>query len=91
MTRSVRRPKVIEAIRRLSSVHVRNDLKQVFVNGDEVCLVYDFVTDTSVGIVPTVEWLHLDDGRIKSISVIFDQMPWNTVMEELLWRGTTTP
>jgi hypothetical protein len=81
---------LIATIPRLSAVHLRNDVRQVYVHGDDVCVVYDFVTDTSTGIIPTVEWLRLKAGRIASISVSFDHVPWNTVMEELLWREPTT-
>src|SRR5689334_17808627 len=49
---------VLAALRRIGAIHVRNDIKRVFVDGDEVCVIYDFVTDT-VGVVPTIEWLSI--------------------------------
>jgi SnoaL-like domain len=36
----------IAALKRLAAIHVRNDVKRVFVDGDELCVIYDFVTDT---------------------------------------------
>ncbi|HEV7557038.1 MAG TPA: nuclear transport factor 2 family protein, partial [Kofleriaceae bacterium] len=46
---------LIPSFRRIGAIHVRNDIKRVFSDGNEVCVIYDFVTDV-VGAVPTVEW-----------------------------------
>ena len=68
------------ALKRLGAIHVRNDVKRVFVDGDEVCVIYDFVTDTPAGAVPTIEWLHFEGDRIRSIDLYYDRLPWQTVM-----------
>ncbi len=52
-----------------------------------MCLIYDFVTDTPVGAVPTVEWLRVEDGRIRSVWLLFDRQPWPAVMEEVARRA----
>jgi hypothetical protein len=77
---------VLAALRRISAIHVRNDVKRVFVDGDEVCVIYDFVTDT-VGAVPTIEWLSFENARIRSVKLYYDQVPWQTVRQELAKRA----
>lgn len=77
---------VVEALRRIGAIHVRNDVQRVFVDGDEVCVIYDFVTDT-VGSVPTIEWLRIVDGRIASVKLYYDQLPWQTLRKELAERS----
>ncbi len=78
----------IAALKRLGAIHVRNDVKRVFVDGDDVCVIYDFVTDTTAGAFPTIEWLHFDGARIRSIDLYYDRLPWQTVMEVLAQRAT---
>ena len=75
------------ALKRLSAIHVRNDVKRVFADGDDVCVIYDFVTDTEAGALPTVEWLKFDGGRISSIDLYYDRLPWQTVMAVIAERA----
>jgi SnoaL-like domain len=77
----------IAALRRLGAIHVRSDVKRVFVDGEEVCVIYDFVTDTAAGALPTIEWLHFDGARIRSIDLYYDRLPWQTVMEAMAQRA----
>jgi len=78
---------VLAALRRIGAIHVRSDVKRVFVDGDEACVIYDFVTDT-VGVVPTIEWLGFEAGRIRSVRLYYDQVPWQTLRQELARRAT---
>ena len=59
----------------------------VFVDGDEVCVIYDFVTDTPAGALPTIEWLRFDGERIRSIDLYYDRLPWQTVMAVIAERA----
>jgi ketosteroid isomerase-like protein len=77
----------IGALKRLSAIHVRSDVKRVFVDGDEVCVIYDFVTSTSAGALSTIEWLHFDGGRIAAIDLFYDRLPWQAVMQTLAERS----
>src|SRR5216110_941720 len=86
MTRSSARD-FIAALKRLGAIHVRNDVKRVFVDGDDVCVIYDFVTDTTAGALPTIEWLHFDGARIGSIDLYYDRLPWQTVMAAIAERA----
>jgi ketosteroid isomerase-like protein len=78
---------LLAALRRIGAIHVRNEIKRVFSDGDEVCVIYDFVTDT-VGALPTIEWMRIRDGRIRSVNLYYDQVPWIRVREELAKRAT---
>src|SRR4051812_45963387 len=66
-------PELMAAFRRIAAIHVRNDVERVFSDGNEVCVIYDFVTDV-VGAVPTVEWLRVESGRIRAIKLYYDQV-----------------
>src|SRR5262245_37770334 len=78
---------VLAALRRIGAVHVRNDIKRVFVDGDEACVIYDFVTDTTAGALATIEWLRFDGGRIRSIDLYYDRLPWQAVMAVIAERA----
>jgi ketosteroid isomerase-like protein len=77
---------VLAGFRRIGAIHVRNEVQRVFVDGDEACVIYDFVTDT-IGSVPTIEWLRFEGGRIRDVKLYYDQVPWQKLREELARRG----
>jgi len=81
----------IAALRRLGAIHVRNEPTRVFVDGDDVCVIYDFVTDTPAGALPTIEWLRFEGGRIRSINLYYDRVPWKGVMDEISRRTAARP
>lgn len=80
----------VAALQRIAPVLDRNEVRKVFVDGDEACVLYDFVTDTPVGAVPSVEWLTIEGGRVRSIRLVFDTAPWPRVLQELKARGSST-
>lgn len=76
----------IAALDRLLPALVRNDVREVFADGDRACVVYDFVTDTPAGAVPCVELVTVHDGRITGIELIFDRVAFAPVNEALAAR-----
>lgn len=76
----------LAVLRRLGSVWVRSDVRKVFVDGSDVCVIYDFVTDTAAGAVPIVEWLRVDDGRIAAVQLFFDRVSFKPAGEEMARR-----
>lgn len=70
-------------LRKLASVVVRNDIKQIVVEGESAFVLYDFVTDTDVGVVLSGELLTVEDGLIRSITLIFDWRRWPEVLSEV--------
>lgn len=75
------------ALKRLGAIHVRNDIKRVFVDGDEACVIYDFVTDTQAGALPTIEWLRFEGDRIRAVDLYYDRLPWQAVMAVMAERA----
>jgi YHS domain-containing protein len=60
-----------------ASAHVGRGVKsterrKVFVDGDDVCLVYDLVVEQPAVRVSVAEWFCLRDARIVSIRMMFD-------------------
>jgi hypothetical protein len=76
--------------KRLAPIILRNDIRKIFVDGDEACVVYDFVTDTPAGAVLSVEYLRFKGGRIASSTLVFERLHWPEVMAELIKREANT-
>jgi hypothetical protein len=73
-------------LKRIAPVWVRSDVKKVLSSGPEVCVLYDFVTDTPAGAVPIVEWLSVEQGKIKSVTLLFDRVAFKPASDELAQR-----
>jgi len=82
---------VLAALKRLGVIHLRNEVKRIFVDGDDVCVIYDFVTDTTAGALPTIEWLTFEGNRIRAINLYYDRQPWQTVMATIAERAGGAP
>jgi hypothetical protein len=76
----------VGAFRRLLPIIERNDIRHLFVDGDEACVVYDFVTSTPVGPVLSVEHIKLRNGRIASSTLVFERLHWPEVLSVLKER-----
>lgn len=76
----------VGAFKRLLPIIERNDIRHVFVDGDEACVVYDFVTNTKVGPVLSVEHVKLRNGRIAQSTLVFERLHWPEVLAELKER-----
>src|ERR1041385_5535714 len=74
---------VMAALRPLGAIHVRSDVKRVFADGNDVCVIYDFVPDTPAGVLPTVEWVTVDGEKVSAIHLYYDRVPWQPVIEEM--------
>ena len=62
--------KPLDFIEMLRKYRGRYEIKKVFVDGDDVCVLYDLATNG-----PTVymsSWYVVKDGRIASIQTVFD-------------------
>jgi hypothetical protein len=66
----------LKALDRLAPIVVDVKKKRTFVDGKDACFLYDLVTSTSAGTVPCAEWIHSDNGKVKSIQVFFDARPF---------------
>jgi hypothetical protein len=68
---------------RLVSVLIRNDIKDIVVEGNRAFVLYDFVTDTPAGAVLSGELLTYKDGLINKITLLFDLRRWPEVIAEI--------
>jgi hypothetical protein len=89
VTASFDKAEWIAALARLLPALVRNEIRQVVVDGSSACVVYDFVTDTEAGAVPCAEWITIDaDGRITGINLLFEKTSWAHVAAALQERAS---
>jgi len=79
----------VTALRQFGPILVRNEIRQTIVDRGQVCVIYDFVTDTAVGAVPCVELLEIEEGMIRSVRLVFEFEHWPEVMAELRRRTST--
>lgn len=64
-----------------TSGHVASGLEAIevhkaFVDGVDVCVIFDLLVDHEVGRMRMVDWYHLQDDRIASIWTLFDMAPF---------------
>ena len=77
----------VGAFQRLIPIILRNDIRRVFVEGDEAIVIYDFVTDTPIGAIVSVEHIKVKSGRIASVLLVFERLHWPEVQAELAERA----
>ena len=70
----------IASLRQLSGIVTGAEKQKVFVDGDDVCVIYDLKT-VPVPRSRTCEWYHVRDGKIASVSVVFDARPFAPMFE----------
>jgi hypothetical protein len=70
----------LASLRQLSGIVTGAEKRKVFVDGDDVCVIYDLKT-APVPSAPTAEWYRVRDGRIASIQVFFDARPFAPLFE----------
>ena len=56
---------------------------QKFVEGDNAATLYNFVTNTPVGVMRIAEFYQLKNGKITSIETIFDPRATIALMEQM--------
>lgn len=66
---------LFEALKTLLPMVERIEVRKVFVDGNDVCVLYDMVIKTS-GTELIVEWFKVRDDKIASIRVVFDARPF---------------
>jgi ketosteroid isomerase-like protein len=70
----------IASLRQLSGIVTGAEKQKVFVDGDDVCVIYDLET-APVPSSRTCEWYRVRDGKIESVSVVFDARPFAAMFE----------
>ena len=80
-------PAFVDGFRRLGPIIERNDIRELLVDGDRAFVLYDFVTSTEAGAVLSGELVTVEDGMIRSSTLLFDQRRWPEVVGELQRRA----
>jgi len=75
----------IAALDHLLPALIRNDIREVFVDGGRACVIYDFVTHA--GTVTCVELLTVVEDRITTIELILDRVAFAPVNAWLTERA----
>jgi ketosteroid isomerase-like protein len=70
----------IASLRQLSGIVTGAEKQKVFVDGNDVCVIYDLKT-APVPSSRTCEWYRVRDGRVASVSVVFDARPFAPMFE----------
>src|SRR5207244_12572031 len=74
---SFQRPEpYLEALRKLHPIVERVEPRRTFVDGDDVCILYDMVTNTPAGTAFICEWYRVRGDKIGSIRAVFDARPF---------------
>lgn len=63
-------------------VVLENDIKALFVDGNEACVIYEMVTNKPVEPISLVEWITIEEGKISSTKLKFDRYGMRQLMEE---------
>jgi ketosteroid isomerase-like protein len=70
----------VASLRQLSGIVTGAEKQKVFVDGDDVCVIYDLKTEP-VPSSRTCEWYRVRAGKIASVSVVFDARPFAPMFE----------
>ncbi len=70
----------IEATKQLAAIVERIDIKKIFADGDDVCLLYDMVTSLPVATTFIAEWYQVSGNKIRSIRGVYDPLPFTRMI-----------
>jgi ketosteroid isomerase-like protein len=65
----------LASLEQLSAIVTGVDKQKLFVDGNDVCVIYDLKT-VPVPSTRTCEWYRVRDGKVASVSVVFDARPF---------------
>ena len=66
----------VASITKLANIIQRMEVKKVFADGNDVCVLYDMVTNTPAGTAFIVEWYQVRGDKIGSLHAVFDARPF---------------
>jgi len=70
----------IGSLRQLSEIVTGVQKQKIFVDGDDVCVIYDLKT-APVPSSRTCEWYRVHGGKVASVSVVFDARPFASLFQ----------
>jgi hypothetical protein len=66
----------LAALQRLHAMVLGVEIRKVFVDGDDACVLYDLKTNGPAGTAFICEWMRLRGGKIASVRAVFDARPF---------------
>jgi limonene-1,2-epoxide hydrolase len=72
----------IEAWKALPMVVERVEVRKVFADGSDVCVLFDLVTKRPAVTVLVAEWYRVTDARITMMQAVFDARPFAAVLRK---------
>ncbi|MDV3293193.1 MAG: hypothetical protein LYZ70_02880 [Nitrososphaerales archaeon] len=72
----------LEDLKKLHPIIKGVEMKKVFVDDGDVCLLYDMITNTPAGTAFISEWYHVEGDKIASLRVVFDARPFAAMWEK---------
>lgn len=69
----------LDSLKKLGHIVQRIEVKKIFTDSNEVCLLYDMVTNTPAGTALIAEWYRTKGDTIIEIRAIFDARPFATM------------
>jgi len=66
----------LNALKQLATIIERVDVKKVFADSNDVCVLYDMVTNTPAGTAFIAEWYQVADDKIAALRAVFDARPF---------------
>ena len=66
----------LAALQKLHHIVERVEPRKMFVDGEDVCMLYDMVTSTPAGTAFISEWYKVKGGKVASVRVVFDPRPF---------------
>jgi ketosteroid isomerase-like protein len=70
----------VASLQQLSGIVTGAEKQKVFVDGDDVCVIYDLKT-APIPSSRTCEWYRVRDGKLSQVSVVFDARPFAAMLE----------
>ena len=64
----------IDMLKNHSKHTVGVEVKAVFVDSCDCCVMYDLMMDARLGAVPCLEWLTIKDGKVAATRLHFDRL-----------------
>src|SRR5262245_43705524 len=73
---------LMKSLQQLAQIVKGVEPRKTFVDGNDVCLIYDLVTNSPAGTAPVAEWHHVEGDKIAAIRVFFDARPFAPMFEQ---------
>jgi hypothetical protein len=78
----------VGSLKRMAPIWEQNRIREIFADGNRVCVIYDFVSTTPAGTMPCIELLTFAGDRITDIELFFDRAQFAPAAQTLAELAT---